>query len=250
MENFILHVIKLLKPRIRRAKIKRLTADDRERMMKMRAVPDDFDNVQALHSPYGAVHTIGTPISSPVDFGTPAYTDPNMMRPLMVDVSRRPGGDEHISPTAGLSSGFGDIGFTPSAPMSNSDLLSPLTPTANDKYGYSNHLATPLNTGPRTSNPFSQQGNTGMELQNRSQMRSLQPLQLRDTMNRSRSESLQSPLRTSMSWKGNSIDYSYSGGSASPQVSSRHSSGRYGTENMGASSGGTGFDSNHYNSKY
>lgn len=36
----------------RRAKLKRLTSDDRERMLKSRALPDDFDMTLALHSPY------------------------------------------------------------------------------------------------------------------------------------------------------------------------------------------------------
>lgn len=37
---------------IRRAKLKRLTSDDRERMMRSRALPDDFDMHQTLHSPF------------------------------------------------------------------------------------------------------------------------------------------------------------------------------------------------------
>ncbi|KAJ2896405.1 hypothetical protein MKZ38_005589 [Zalerion maritima] len=233
----------------RRAKIKRLTADDRDRMVKMRAVPDDFDNVQALHSPYGAVHGLGTPITSPVDFGTPASSD-HMMRPMVMD-GRRPDGDEHISPT-GLSPAFGTIGFSPSAGMSSPDLLSPLSPTANDRYpGYQGHMSAPLSAGPRTSNPFARQVSSNMDLQNRPQMRSLQPLQLRDTMNRSRSESLQSPLRTSMSWKGNSLDYSYSGGNGSPQqMGGRHGSSSYGSEPINTSSAGLGYDSSSYSSRF
>ena len=211
----------------RRAKIKRLTADDRDRMIKMRAVPDDFDNVQALHSPYGAVHGLGTPITSPVDFGASSYAD-HMMRPLMVDV-RRAEGDDHLSPT-GLSPAFGSIGFNPSATMSGSDILSPLSPNSNDRYGYSSHLSTPLSAGPRTSNPFARQNSLDSSMQmhshhQRQQIRPLQPLQLRETMSRSRSDNLQSPLRSSMSWKGDSIDYTtYHGGSGSPQLGGRQQS--------------------------
>src|ERR1041384_5885060 len=94
----------------RRAKIKRLTADDRDRMIKMRAVPDDFDNVQALHSPYGAVHGLGTPMASPVDFSAPYGHE--MMRPLMVDVRRQEGEDQHLSPP-GLSPASTNTRFTP-----------------------------------------------------------------------------------------------------------------------------------------
>ncbi|CAI4210496.1 unnamed protein product [Parascedosporium putredinis] len=172
----------------RRAKIKRLTADDRDRMMKMRAVPDDFDNVGALHSPYGAVHGLGTPISSPVDFATPSYAE-HMMRggPLMVDV-RRAEGEDHMSPT-GLSPAFGNIGFN-SGNMSNPDILSPLSPTAND-----------------------------------------------------RSDNLQSPLRSSMSWKGDSIDYnSYQNQHNSPQLGGQGRS-VYPQDQLSGTSSSMGYDS-------
>ncbi|KAM7195968.1 pah2 homeobox protein encoded by the pah2 protein [Rhypophila sp. PSN 637] len=230
----------------RRAKIKRLTADDRDRMIKMRAVPDDFDNVQALHSPYGAVHGLGTPITSPVDFGASSYAD-HMMRPLMVDV-RRQEGDDHLSPT-GLSPAFNSIGFTPSGSM-NSEILSPLSTSSNDRYGYSS-LSSPLNAGTRTSNPFASRSMDNsmqqMHSHQRQSIRPIQPLQIRDSMNRSRNE-LQSPLRTSMSWKGDSIDYTtYHGGNPSPHMAGRPT-GMYQQDQMsGASTGGlTGYDSSHY----
>jgi hypothetical protein len=218
-------------------------------MMKMRAVPDDFDNVQALHSPYGAVHGLN-PLTSPVDFGASSYADP-MMRPLMVDV-RRPEGDDHLSPT-GLSPAFGGIGFNPSAGLSTPDLLSPISTASSDRYGYPSHLSAPLSAGPRTSNPFARQNSldTGMQMHRHhagQQVRPLQPLQLRETMNRSRSDSLQSPLRSSMSWKGDAIDYTtYQGGSSSPPMGGRHPS-LYQSDSMsGASASGlSGYDSSSY----
>ncbi|KAK5663109.1 hypothetical protein OQA88_6525 [Cercophora sp. LCS_1] len=233
----------------RRAKIKRLTADDRDRMIKMRAVPDDFDNVQALHSPYGAVHGLGTPITSPVDFGGSAYGDHMMGRPLMVDV-RRPDGEDHLSPT-GLSPAFGSIGFNPSATLSTPDILSPMSTGSGDRYGYSSHLSGPLSAGPRTSNPFARQTSLDSSMQmhsshSRQQIRPLQPLQLRETMNRSRSDTLQSPLRSSMSWKGDAIDYTTYHGGNSPQMGAR--SGMYGQDTMSATSnsGLGGYDSSNY----
>ncbi|KAI1498206.1 hypothetical protein F5X99DRAFT_337632 [Biscogniauxia marginata] len=232
----------------RRAKIKRLTADDRDRMIKMRAVPDDFDNVQALHSPYGAVHALGTPITPPVDFGSSSYAD-HMIRPLMVDPMRRGDGDDHISPT-GLSSAFGSIGFTPSTTISNPDILSPLSSSSNDR-GY---FSGPLTGGPRTSNPFARQNSldhttSQMHSQSRHQIRPLQPLQLRETMSRSRPDSLQSPLRSSMSWKGDSIDYTtYSNSGGSPTIGGRHQS-SYQPDPIGSGSGsGLGYESGSYSS--
>ncbi|KAI0865962.1 hypothetical protein F4860DRAFT_201884 [Xylaria cubensis] len=232
----------------RRAKIKRMTADDRDRMIKMRAVPDDFDNVQALHSPYGAVHALGTPITPPVDFGSSSYAD-HIIRPLLVDTMRRDN-DDHLSPT-GLSPAFGGIGFTPSGTMSSSDILSPLSPSSNDRGYYSSHLTSSLGGSSRASNPFARQSglDTGSQMhsQSRQHIRPLQPLSLRETMSRSRSDNLQSPLRSSMSWKGDSIDYSsYSGGSGSPGGAGRHTS-VYQSDTIGSSAGGTlGYDTGSY----
>lgn len=221
----------------RRAKIKRLTADDRDRMIKMRAVPDDFDNVQALHSPYGAVHTINTPPITPhIDFQTQSYAE-HMIRPLMLDTIRRGDGDANMSPT-GMNPSFGGIGYSQSSP----DMLSPMSATSNDRGYYASHLASPMTSGPRTSNPFARQDGA-MQMQSRQQVRPLQPLQLRETMSRSRSDTMQSPLRTSMSWKGDAIDYGYQSGNASPAIGGRH----YPSEQGGSTSNsGMNYESGSY----
>ncbi|CAK7222920.1 hypothetical protein SEUCBS140593_005065 [Sporothrix eucalyptigena] len=283
----------------RRAKIKRLAADDRERMIKMRAVPDDFDNVQALHSPYGAVHGLGTPMASPVDYSAAAAAaaaassySSHMMRPLMVDVQRADGtstngGDDqsqqhsqhsqhqhlqhshhshHLSPT-GLSPGFGNIGFGSAATggMGSSDILSPLSPSSSTDHRYGSYGATATGSGsvmsPRTANPYARPQSSSLDgsqsqgqgsqssSQQRHSMRPLQPLQLRETVSRSRSDNLQSPLRSSMSWKGDSLDYSNyhhsstgaSGGNTSPGRSSLYPSDGLG--NGSSSAGLGGYDS-------
>ncbi|CAK7227409.1 hypothetical protein SBRCBS47491_006559 [Sporothrix bragantina] len=283
----------------RRAKIKRLAADDRERMIKMRAVPDDFDNVQALHSPYGAVHGLGTPMASPVDYSAAAAAaaaassySSHMMRPLMVDVQRADGantsgGDDqsqqhsqhsqhqhlqhnhhshHLSPT-GLSPGFGNIGFGSAATggMGSSDILSPLSPSSSTDHRYGSYGSTSTNSalmGSRSSNPYARQGSGSGSLDGsqgqrpqdtsagqRHNIRPLQPLQLRETVTRSRSDNLQSPLRSSMSWKGDSLDYSNyhhsstgaGGGSTSPGRSSLYPSDGLG--NGSSSAGLSGYDS-------
>jgi hypothetical protein len=220
----------------------------------MRAVPDDFDNVQALHSPYGAVHGLGSnPLASPVDFGG-SYGD-HLMRPLMVDVRRHGSGgaDDHLSPT-GLSPAFGNIGFNPSGILTNSDILSPMPGGSTDRYGYSSHLSTPLGSGSRTSNPYARPTiDTSMSMQShhaRQQIRPLQPLSIRDTLTRTRSDSLQSPLRTSMSWKGDSIDYTtYQGESQSPQMAGRQTSGYPQDSMSGTPTEGLGGYDSSYSSK-
>ncbi|KAK1599799.1 homeobox domain-containing protein [Colletotrichum navitas] len=232
----------------RRAKIKRLTADDRDRMIKMRAVPDDFDNVQALHSPYGAVHGVSTPLSSPMNFGTQSYAD-HMIRPLMVDVRRPDGGDEQMS-NSGMSPGFGGIGFASAGNMNTADVLSPMTPssTGDHRYGYGSHL-TPMGPGPRTSNPFARQGavENSMSMHRGQPSRSLQPLQLRETMSRSRQD-IQSPLRSSMSWKGDALDFNtYNHGpGASPPLSGRQQSLYQPEQVNGPSSSGLPYESSSY----
>jgi hypothetical protein len=224
----------------RRAKIKRLTADDRDRMMKMRAVPDDFDNVQALHSPYGAVHGLGPTLSSPVEFGTPSYAD-QMLRPLVVDV-RRPDGDDHISPT-GMAPGFGNVGFHPGSAMSSSDIMSPMSPMSSDRYPYGSQATTPLSASSR-SGCFAGRQNSldaaAMQM-GRQGVRPLQPLHLRDGLSRPRSDSLQSPLRSNMSWKDHGIDYAtFPGSSTSPTQSQteRHHA-VYQPSSMGPTTGGS-----------
>ncbi|EKD13567.1 uncharacterized protein L3040_008569 [Drepanopeziza brunnea f. sp. 'multigermtubi'] len=212
----------------RRAKIKRLTADDRDRMMKMRAVPDDFDNVQALHSPYGAVHGVGTPMQSPIEY-SPGYGE-HMIRPMMVDTMRRSEADEHMSPT-GLSPAFSHVGF--SGGMGTPEGLSPVSMNSSERY-YSSQMPSPMSSGPRSSNPFDRQGSYQQLSHPRQHARPLQPLQLRETLTRSRSD-MNSPLRSSMSWKGETLDYdSYQTGQPSPAVNGRQQS-AYQPEQMGNS---------------
>lgn len=257
-------------------------------MIKMRAVPDDFDNVQALHSPYGAVHALGTPMASPVDYSVAAAAaaassySGQMMRPLDStgddDQSQQHSQhaphhlqhshhSHHLSPT-GLSPGFGNIGFGSAATggMGSSDILSPLSPPSSTDHRYGNYGHLSSGTGgsttsgsstmsPRTSNPYARQS-TGSDSQMSSQsshqrhgIRPLQPLQLRETVSRSRSDNLQSPLRSSMSWKGDSLDYSNyhhsstaaSGGNTSPGRSSLYPADGLG--NGSSSAGLGGYDS-------
>ncbi|KAM0251993.1 hypothetical protein ACHAP5_001318 [Fusarium lateritium] len=204
----------------RRAKIKRLNVDDRDRMIKMRAVPEGFDNIQALHSPYGAVHGMNTPIPSPGQFSTQSYAQ-HMMRPLIVD-ARRNDTHEHTSSTS-LTAGFGGMGYSPAGSMTSSSLASPLSPAHSDRYHYAGHFSAPLAGSPRTSHPFGQQHGLGTPIEmHRSSPHPIPPPLLRDSLSRARSESSQSPLRPNMPWKGDVVDYSYRvANSTSPSLSDR-----------------------------
>lgn len=48
----------------RRAKLKRLTSNDRERMLKSRALPDDFDTTQVLRTPFEGKPSSDGPVSA------------------------------------------------------------------------------------------------------------------------------------------------------------------------------------------
>ncbi|CEI38862.1 hypothetical protein FVEN_g11257 [Fusarium venenatum] len=204
----------------RRAKIKRLNVDDRDRMIKMRAVPDGFDNVQALHSPYGAVHGMSSSMPSPGQFNTQSYAQ-HMMRPIIVD-ARRNDTHEHSSPT-GLTPGFGGMAYSPAGSMASSSLASPLSPAPNDRYQYGGHFSASLAGSPRTSHPFGQQHGLGTPIEiHRSSPHPIPPPLLRESFSRARSESSQSPLRSNMAWKGDVVEYMYRGASStSPSLSDR-----------------------------
>jgi hypothetical protein len=184
-------------------------------------------------------------MQSPVDFA-PNFTD-HMIRPLMVDTMRRNENDDHMSPT-GLSPAFGHVGFAHGGSMGTPDVLSPLSLNSTDRY-YPSHLSSPLSAGPRRSNPFDRQNSYQTLSHSRQHVRPLQPLQLRETMSRSRSESIRSPLRSSMSWKGETLDYgNYQTGQTSPQLSGRRES-VYQPDQMGTSTvNAHQYDANAYSS--
>lgn len=162
-------------------------------MMRSRALPDDFDMASALHSPFGNSHGLGTPLASPGSYN-PSFSESNMMRPLSIDTFRRGPLDSHMSPT-GISPAFGGFTFTP--PQSATDTISPVSAHEGSPFGFH---STPIDTSPRTSNPFSMpvSNPTAYAAQHSIPRLSLHA----DRIARSRAESLQSPLRTSMSYTG------------------------------------------------
>lgn len=189
----------------RRAKLKRLTSDDRERMMRSRALPDDFDMAQALHSPFGTTHGIGTPLTSPSSY-SPGFPERDMARQLSTDTIRRLPEGTHLSPT-GISPAFGGFAFAPPQPVN--DALSPAPAGAeNSSFGYPSGA---LDGSPRRPNPFigsmSMSSNSGY-----ASHPGIPRLQLHsDRIARTRAESLSSPLRASMSYTNNGNDGNLNG---------------------------------------
>lgn len=158
--------------------------------MRSRALPDDFDMAQALHTPFNNTHGLGTPLASPAAFAQ-GFPEGTMMRPLSIDTLRRGTLDTHLSPT-GISPAFGGFNFTSS--QSAADTLSPVS-AHESPFGFS---SAPLETSPRTSNPFSIPVSAPTSY---TSQHSIPRLALHaDRITRTRAESLSSPLRTSMSY--------------------------------------------------
>ncbi|KAJ5631624.1 uncharacterized protein N7484_011724 [Penicillium longicatenatum] len=87
----------------RRAKLKRLTTNDRERVLKSRALPDDFDTTKVLRTPFESKSTGPTPIASPHDYGVP-NPDFAALRTLRTDCFPRHNEDDYlVSPLSSAS---------------------------------------------------------------------------------------------------------------------------------------------------
>ena len=174
----------------------------------MRAVPENFDNVQALHSPYGAVHGLGPPVPSPSDMGNHQFGE-QLNRSLIVDV-RRPETEDNLS-SAGLTPSFDTTGFAPVGGTSSSGMISPPSSTSHDRFDlYGSHFTSGLGISTRSTAGFSANPSR-METPvqaSRHGIRQLQPLHIRDPPIRPRTEAVQSPLRSGLTWKGDTIDYS------------------------------------------
>jgi hypothetical protein len=151
--------------------------------MRSRALPDDFDMTQALHSPFGAIQNVSSNLSSPSGYSS--ISDSNMIRPLSLESLRRVDGS-HMSP----SMPYGGFAYTP--PQSVTDTLSPVSPAGDSPFPYSPSL-----DGARRSNPFA----GGLASPSTFTSHPIPRLQMHDR-ERSRAESLTSPLRPSLSYHG------------------------------------------------
>ncbi|KAK6395716.1 hypothetical protein LTR65_010736 [Meristemomyces frigidus] len=183
--------------RFRRAKLKRLTTDDRERMMRSRALPANFDMTQALHSPFGALppqQHMGTPMAAPGGYAP--FSETVGVRPLTLDTLRRgpeyePYSQQYASPTS-ITPALGAFAFTP--PQSATDTMSPASVASNvSPFGFHTQES------PRR-HPFGHPigGQTGYGAQHPQMPRPY----LHDRLSRPMGESAGSPLRTSMSYSG------------------------------------------------
>jgi hypothetical protein len=178
-----------------RAKLKRLTNEDRERVLRSRALPADFDTTQALHSAYGAqAPSVGAPIST---IGAYGYGDNGGGRSLTLDTMRRVPeyeqyGQQYASPT-GVSPALGAFAFTP--PPSASDHISPGS-VAGSVSPYVLHNSAPYDSSRRLPTGLPAVGHTPYP----SQPQHLQRMPLHERLGRTMGEPTSSPLRSSVSY--------------------------------------------------
>ncbi|KAJ9668097.1 hypothetical protein H2201_001903, partial [Coniosporium apollinis] len=94
----------------RRAKLKRLTIDDRERIMRSRELPKDFDTTQALHSPFSTASG-GTFVPSPEQYA-PMFSWRSPTGCPSPSAAGRLLEHAHLSPTS-ISPALGGLTFRP-----------------------------------------------------------------------------------------------------------------------------------------
>ena len=181
--------------KIRRAKLKRLTNDDRERMMESRAVPEDFDMAQALRSPYGVQTFSPTAYSSPVAHTTPLVPTPTQggsPQPLVIGRPRPQMMDENLLSPASTVSHMGPL-YSPPDSLPPSGPLSPVSPPGNRT-----SFPTPSD---KITNPFVRSSNLPTSFRTPPN----KP-QLQNGMSRAGAVSLTSPLRSSFSYGDIPVD--------------------------------------------
>lgn len=152
----------------------------------------------------------GTPLASPASLG-PNYPGqipgqlPNtgVGRPLTLDTGFRRGPENHhLSPT-GISPALGSFAFTP--PQSATDAMSPVSTSAAEHlpFGYGHTPPGSFAGSPKRPNPFAGPFSTTSGYPAGPAYPKIPRLNIYDRMGpmgRSRAESLQSPLRTSISY--------------------------------------------------
>ncbi|MCJ1385977.1 hypothetical protein MMC17_009102 [Xylographa soralifera] len=138
----------------RRAKLKRFTSDDQERMMSTRALPEGFNMSQALHSPLESQPYTNAlfqaPATSPASYAS-AFHDSGMMRPLIADQFR------HLSGHGG--NGLSTVArpayhsfYTPPGSNTVSENVSPISSIGDRKHPDGHAFSPSIES--QSTNPF------------------------------------------------------------------------------------------------
>ena len=165
--------------------------------MKSRALPEDFDMTQTLHSPFGSLpQPYSTPLASPSSY-TSTFAEGGI-RPLLIDEFRRQGEDDATISPISMSSAYGNL-YTPPGSIPASENLSPISPISERFNPMSSSIS---QTSPRGANPFRSNSFSALYAPQH-----IPKLHSHERVSRTRAESLASPLRASMSYSANALDY-------------------------------------------
>lgn len=173
-----------------RAKLKRHTIDDQARMMRSRAMPEDFDTTQALHSPFGNQQPLpGSSFSSMGPYSV--YGEHGGPQPLILDTARGVAEYDQYSQqyadSTGASPALGSFAFTP--PSTGSDHISPAPSNNMSPYGMQHH----------STYDTARHGPSGLATFEHGYLQHPQRLSIREHVNRTYGEATISPLRASVS---------------------------------------------------
>ncbi|KAN0086540.1 hypothetical protein V8E54_000228 [Elaphomyces granulatus] len=183
----------------RRAKLKRLTSRDRERMLKSRALPDDFDMARVLHQPYAHRSGPGMHLQSPRSHPA-SYSDSNVLKPLGFSGIKRENEEEYtISPASTTSYGNYTPSPTSCAPSEN---MSAASTSANQA---AVSATTPALQAGSHANTGSYSRSHSFSASHPHAWNSAPGFQSQRRGARPRAESLNTLLQTGMSYSGNSI---------------------------------------------
>lgn len=190
----------------RRAKLKRLTSDDRERVLISRTLPDDFDIPQAIHSPYGSWQQSSDTLTSPRSYFNSHQEGGDFLTPLMIDIIRRPSDEDYATSPLSASSAYGGYFPSPtSASASGSEPEMPPITIGGDNAALYASLSNPQTSAPRYMSPCTRSSSFSNSFSQASYPR-IRGLQQPNAA-RPRAGSLGSPLRASISYTQAISDY-------------------------------------------
>ncbi|KAI9871766.1 MAG: hypothetical protein M1830_002479 [Pleopsidium flavum] len=184
----------------RRAKLKRLTSDDRDRTTRSRALPDDFDMTNAFHPFSNGSQSSGSPTGTSVIHSS-TFTDNESNGRSMFDALSLQSEDDNVISPVSIGSTFNNF-FTPPGSCSASDGLSPLSTTSDSPH----FNAFPISevTSPESVTPFIRAKNFSTAY---SYHTHTPPMPLHEAKPRSRGEMLVSPFRPSLAYTHSAEGY-------------------------------------------
>ncbi|OAX85594.1 hypothetical protein ACJ72_00008 [Emergomyces africanus] len=189
----------------RRAKMKRLTSDNREKVLILRALPDNFDIAQTNHS-YGSGHQSVDALSSAINYFNHPQEGRDILSPLMIDVIGRPSDEDYATSPLSPSSTCGGYFPSPgSASASGSEPEIPPKIIGSDQAALYASFSNPQPSAPRYMSPCTRSRSFSNAF-------SQTPYPLRPGLHqpnriRPRAGSLGSPLRASISCIQTISDY-------------------------------------------